>query len=200
MIERKFGDGYRTSCAANGKGPLEAPFSLPESGVAHDAGYGTFEGYASLFGLRDRSGDIVQRGAFRRTLQGRKPKDVRLLLQHNAEAPIGIRDEIHEDARGLFVRGRIILDVPRGRETWTLMQEGAIDGLSIGFKTVRAAKPARGKGRTLTDIDLWEISLVTFPLLSGARVSHLAGRRQGEMGSGVTLTHALRQATKRFKH
>lgn len=162
--------------------------------------FGSFEGYASLFDLTDRSGDIVRRGAFRRTLAGRNPANVRLLLQHKAECPIGIWDEIREDARGLFVRGRIILDVPRGRETWVLMQERAIDGLSIGYKTVRAGKPGTGKGRVLYDIDLWEISLVTFPLLSGARVSRTGAEAQGKRGSGVTLTDALRDATQRLTH
>ncbi len=162
--------------------------------------FGNFEGYASLFNLTDRSGDIVRRGAFRRTLKGRNTNQIRLLLQHKAECPIGIWDEIREDAHGLFVRGRLILHVPRGRETWVLMQEGAIDGLSIGYKTVRAGKPGTGKGRVLYDIDLWEISLVTFPLLTGARVSRLPRVSQGERGSGVTLTDALRDATTRLTH
>ncbi len=162
--------------------------------------FGPFEGYASLFDLTDRSGDIVRRGAFRRTLAGRRPAAVRLLLQHKAECPIGIWDEIREDARGLYVRGRIILDVPRGVETWVLLQERAIDGLSIGYKTVRAGKPGNGKGRILYDVDLWEISLVTFPLLSGARVTRTGGEGEGMRGSGVTLTDALRDATRRLTH
>lgn len=197
MIERKRCDVCCTAGVGDTKGP-PAPFSLAEDNPVPCAGYGTFEGYASLFDLKDRSGDVVKPGAFRRTLAGRKPQDVRLLLQHKADEPVGIWDSVREDARGLFVRGRIILGIPRGRETWLLMQEGAIDGLSIGYKTVKAGRPPRGKGRILHDIDLWEISLVTFPLLSGARVSRLGGAGEGERGSGVTLTDALRDAARRL--
>lgn len=167
---------------------------------------GRFEGYASLFGLRDRSGDVVKRGAFRSSLAAKLPREVRLLHQHKAEEPIGIWEEIREDARGLFVRGRLILDSPRAAEVWALMREGAIDGLSIGYKTVRAGKTGQAKGRVLFDIDLWEISLVTFPLLAGARVTRLEGQLPRKTGSGVTLnsgpngslSDVLRDAASRF--
>ena len=119
---------------------------------------GRFEGYASLFNLRDRSGDMVKPGAFRRSLTQKSARDIRLLHQHKADEPIGVWEEVREDRRGMFVRGRLILDSPRAREIWSLMRERAIDGLSIGYKTVRAGKTAIPKGRTLFDIDLWEIS------------------------------------------
>ncbi len=164
---------------------------------------GRFEGYASLFNLRDRSGDVVKSGAFRRSLRTKQVSDVRLLHQHKAEEPIGIWEEIFEDTRGLFVRGRLILESPRAAEVWALMREGAIDGLSIGYKTVRAGKTAAPKGRTLFDIDLWEISLVTFPLLAGARVTRLSGgEAPRETGSATpnsgTMSDALRDAASRF--
>jgi len=176
----------------------EEPCCASCASAAADESDGRFEGYASLFNLRDRSGDVVRPGAFRRTLAGRKPGDVRLLHQHKAEEPIGIWEEIREDGRGLLVRGRLILDSPRAKEIWALMREGAIDGLSIGYKTVRAGKTTSPKGRNLFDIDLWEISLVTFPLLPGARVTRLgAGPREMD-GSGVTLTTALRDAARQM--
>ncbi len=169
---------------------------------ASKAESGRFEGYASLFDLRDRSGDVVKPGAFRRTLAQKRAADIRLLHHHKAEEPIGIWEEVREDVRGLFVRGRLILDSPRAAEAWVLMREGAIDGLSIGYKTVRAGKTARPKGRTLFDIDLWEISLVTFPLLTGARVTRLEGEEQGTDGSppsrSVTLTSALHDAARQM--
>jgi len=163
---------------------------------------GRFEGYASLFDLRDRSGDVVKRGAFRRSLAAKKVSDIRLLHQHKADEPIGIWEEVREDARGLFVRGRLVLDSPRAAEIWALLREGAIDGLSIGYKTVRAGKTKAPKGRSLFDIDLWEISLVTFPLLTGARVTRLEGEAAGNNGSppspDVTLTSALHNAAQRM--
>lgn len=129
---------------------------------------GRFEGYASLFGVADAGGDTVARGAFARSLKRRGAAGVKMLYQHAAGEPLGVWSEIYEDGAGLFVRGRIITDVSRGREVLSLMREGALDGLSIGFKTVRAARAAGG--RQILEADLWEVSVVTFPMLSGARV------------------------------
>ncbi len=78
--------------------------------------------------------------------------------------------DLHEDARGLYARGRLIPDVARGRELLALVRAGAIDGLSIGFKTVKGRTDPRSRIRKLDQVDLWEISIVTFPLLAGARV------------------------------
>jgi len=132
-------------------------------------GPGEFEGYASLFGVPDGGGDIVQRGAFAASLRRRPPEKVRMLYQHSAGEPLGIWQEIKEDARGLYVRGKLTLDVQRAREVAALFASGALNGLSIGFRTSRAAK--RGGNRLLTEIELWEISVVTFPLLAGSSVT-----------------------------
>ena len=95
---------------------------------------------------------------------------MRLLFQHDPAQPIGVWDEIREDARGLYVRGRLIEEVARAREVLALVREGALDGLSIGFHARKASRDARTGQRRLYEIDLWEISIVTFPLLAGARV------------------------------
>ena len=129
-------------------------------------------GYASLFGARDQGGDVVDKGAYaaslaRLALAGGR---VKMLWQHDASEPIGVWDEVHEDARGLFVKGRILTDVARGREAAALIGAGAIDGLSIGYRTVRATKDTGGL-RHLNELDLWEVSLVTFPMLPQARVA-----------------------------
>lgn len=128
-------------------------------------------GYASLFGLVDQGGDIVARGAYaaslkRLTAAGR---GVKLLWQHDPAQPIGIWDEVREDDRGLFVKGRLLTDVARGREAASLIEAGAIDGLSIGYRTLRAAKDDSGR-RVLSEVELWEVSLVTFPMLPDARI------------------------------
>jgi len=125
------------------------------------------EGYASLFGVKDMAGDIVARGAFARTLRDKSPGAFKLLYQHDAAEPIGLLSDAHEDARGLFIAGALNLDTQRGEEAYALLVQGALTGLSIGFNVVTAAKQGRD-GRLITEIDLWEVSLVTFPMLPGA--------------------------------
>ena len=94
-----------------------------------------------------------------------------MLFQHNPDEPIGQWLAIEEDRRGLKVRGRINTDVARGREVLALMQSGGLDGLSIGFRTVRARTNAETGIRRIVEADLWEISVVTFPMLPEARVA-----------------------------
>lgn len=144
---------------------------------------GTFEGYASLFGAEDQGRDVVMPGAFRGSLARRSARDVRMLFQHDPAEPVGVWEAIREDARGLYVRGRLIEGVVRAREVLALMREGAIDGLSIGFRTRKALRDARSGQRRLYEIDLWEISVVTFPMLPGARVSAVKNWRCHRAGS-----------------
>ena len=135
---------------------------------------GSFSGYASLFGRVDLGRDIVERGAFSRSLAERGAAGVRMLFQHDPNQPIGAWTEIREDGRGLFVRGRLTPGVAKSREVLELMRGGALDGLSIGFRTVRARNEPSGVRRIL-EADLWEISVVTFPMLPGARVESIKG-------------------------
>ncbi|HWJ72110.1 MAG TPA: HK97 family phage prohead protease [Kaistia sp.] len=137
---------------------------------------GAFSGYASLFGSADLSGDVVLPGAFLRSIARRQVSGIRMLYQHDPTEPIGVWTEIREDQRGLFVRGRLMLDVARGRDVASLMRAGALDGLSIGFKTVRARADRASGVRHLTEIDLWEISIVTFPMQPDARVQAVKSR------------------------
>lgn len=136
----------------------------------------TIEGHASLWGIADRSGDIVERGAFAASLARLRAQgeSVRMLWQHDPREVIGVWDEVTEDARGLHVRGRILPDVARGREALALLAAGALDGLSIGYRTLRATKDAQGR-RRLHEIELWEVSLVTFPMLREARIASATG-------------------------
>lgn len=119
---------------------------------------GVFEGYASLFGVMDTSGDIVAPGAFTTTLKRRGPTGVKMLWQHQTDEPIGVWSEIVEDARGLKVTGRLDLSVARAREALSLIRSGALDGLSIGFRTLRAANDRATGARRLLEVDLWEMS------------------------------------------
>ncbi|MDB5596764.1 MAG: peptidase [Hyphomicrobiales bacterium] len=141
------------------------------------AGDGMFEGYASLFGIVDLGGDEVMPGAFRTSLARRDAKHVRMLWQHDPASPIGKWLSMTEDARGLKVKGQLNLAVARAREALALMRDGAVDGLSIGFRVKRASKSRGGSTRKLMELDLWEVSIVTFPMLPQARVSAVKRER-----------------------
>lgn len=132
---------------------------------------GVFEGYASLFQTLDLARDQVMKGAFRNSLNRRPPLAVKLLYQHDPREPIGIWDTIREDHKGLYVKGRLLRAISRARDVHHLMQRRALDGLSIGFKTVRARRQPQTGVRQLLEIDLFEISIVTFPMHPGARVA-----------------------------
>jgi uncharacterized protein len=136
---------------------------------------GSFSGYASIFGETDLNRDVVEPGAFLKSLRRRGAGGVPMLFQHDPATPIGVWEEIREDRRGLFVRGRLMPEVAKAREVLALMRAGAIDGLSIGFRTVRGRTDARTGVRRLLEVDLWEISVVTFPMLPAARVSMVKG-------------------------
>lgn len=125
------------------------------------------QGYASLWGVADLNGDVVKAGAFAESLARTGTQGVRMLNQHDGRAPVGIWDEVREDERGLFVRGRIEDWSPQARFAAALSRAGAMDGLSIGYRTARARR--QGRLRVLSEVELWEVSLVTFPMLPGAR-------------------------------
>lgn len=135
------------------------------------------EGYASLFGLTDQGGDAVLPGAFTASLArlAGKGDRVRMLWQHDPTRPIGVWDEIREDEKGLWVKGRLLPEVAQAREAAALIGAGAIEGLSIGYRTIRAERDRKGR-RALAEVELWEVSLVTFPMLPEARV----GRKEAE--------------------
>lgn len=149
---------------------LELKFTAFE-GATQAGATGTVEGYASFFDQPDQSGDVVAPGAFRASLERLKAggRKVKFLWQHDPARPIGVWHDVREDARGLRVKGVVLSDVALGSESLALMRAGAIDGLSIGYRVVRAEKNAATGGRRLLEIDLWEVSLVTFPMLPAAR-------------------------------
>ena len=147
--------------------PTVASVFAPRTTIDAD---GTVEGYASLFGEIDQARDMVMRGAFADTLAARGLRRIPMLFQHDPSEPVGIWLELREDHRGLFAHGRLIPDVTRGRELLSLLRAGAIDGLSIGFRTAKARIDPRTQIRRIYAVDLWEISIVTFPMLTRARV------------------------------
>lgn len=143
----------------------EAAFELKKEPDAD----GLFEGYASVFGIVDQGLDVVERGAFVKSLgSGRK---VKMLWQHDTEKVIGVWDEIREDERGLFVKGRLLKGIKLAEEAMVMLRAGALDSMSIGYRTVEAVAEGGGRIRKLMELDLYEVSLVTFPMLPDAKVT-----------------------------
>ena len=137
---------------------------------------GTFTGYGSIFGNEDQGSDIMQKGAFTKSLEQRPASKVKLLYQHKTDEPIGIFESMYEDEKGLFVKGRLAMGTQKGREAYELLKMGALDGMSIGF---RADPDKQGYNenkrgtRTLKEVDLMEISLVTFPMNERALIENV---------------------------
>ncbi|KQT54915.1 hypothetical protein ASG43_01095 [Aureimonas sp. Leaf454] len=150
-------------------------------------------GYASLFGATDLSGDRILPGAFLASLARRGAAGVRMLWQHDPSRPIGIWTTLTETASGLLAEGRLALETAGGREAYGLIRAGAVDGLSIGFRT-RTARRGTGDGvkRVLSEIDLWEISVVTFPMQERARLRE--ARSPAAPSDRPSLADRIRQA------
>jgi HK97 family phage prohead protease len=154
---------------------------------------GSFSGYASRFNVIDLGRDLVLPGAFAESIARRGVRGIKMLFQHDPAEPIGVWLEVREDAHGLYARGRILPEVERGREVLALMRAGAIDGLSIGFRAVEGRTDPKSGIRRLARIDLWEISVVTFPMLPEARVSAV------KQETDLRLVAAIRRAAAAFR-
>lgn len=149
-----------------------------ESEIKAESNKGIFTGYGSIFGNEDQGNDIMQKGAFTKSLVNRPVSKVKMLYQHKTDEPIGVFTEIYEDSKGLFVKGQLAMGTQRGREAYELLKMGALDGMSIGF---RADPEKQGYNenkrgvRTLKEVDLMEISLVTFPMNESALIETVKG-------------------------
>ncbi|SCW79596.1 HK97 family phage prohead protease [Ancylobacter rudongensis] len=178
------------SPAPRGAPPLQTKAQL--GALANIAPDGSFEGYAALFGRVDLGRDLILPGAFARSLAERGAGGVRMLFQHDPAEPIGFWTSLTEDSLGLQVKGQLTLDVARAREVLALMRAGAIDGLSIGFRTVEGRTDPRTRVRRLSHIDLWEVSIVTFPMQPEARIASV--KRAGD-----TLAGTIRRGARRLR-
>ena len=137
---------------------------------------GSFSGYGSVFDNIDSYGEIVRAGAFEQSLQswrakGRLPP---MLWNHNSDEPIGVYTKMAEDARGLYVEGRLLIDdVPRAKATHALIKQKGIGGMSIGYRLKKYERDTDTDTTDLLEIDLWEVSLVTFPANEAATFSNV---------------------------
>ena len=170
------------------------------SGIGAVDGAGVFSGYASLFGVPDLGGDVVEPGAFAASLARRGASSIRMLYQHDPAVPIGTWLDVREDARGLLVRGRLATGASKARDVHALMKNGALDGLSIGFRTIRDRRDPRTGLRHVLEADLWEVSIVTFPMLPNARIGNLKSRRSplNEGERDIPLAAVIRAAARRL--
>lgn len=136
---------------------------------------GTVEGYGSVFGVRDNYDDVIAKGAFIQSLKDHKAAGTMpaMLWQHDADKPIGVWTEMVEDEKGLRIKGQLAMETVKGKEAHALLKMGALNGLSIGFMSKQWAYDRDTEVRTLTEIDLWEVSLVTFPANEKARVTNV---------------------------
>lgn len=136
---------------------------------------GTVEGYGSVFGVRDNYDDVIAKGAFIQSLKDHKAAGTMpaMLWQHDADKPIGVWTEMVEDEKGLRIKGQLAMETVKGKEAHALLKMGALNGLSIGFMSKEWAYDRDTEVRTLTAIDLWEVSLVTFPANEKARVTNV---------------------------
>lgn len=180
---------------------ISVPFEF--KALSDGAVKGSFEGYGSVFGTVDSYKDTIVKGAFKQTLKewrsrGKNPK---LLLQHGGSwfsagaedmVPIGKWDEMREDDHGLYGRGHLFdIDTDRTKSTYAALKEGELDGLSIGFFTKKSKKDEETGIRTLTEIELFEVSLVTFPANDPARVTDV--RSGGELPTEREFERWLRR-------
>ena len=155
---------------------------------------GTVEGYGSVFGVRDNYDDVIAKGAFIQSLKDHKAAGTMpaMLWQHDADKPIGVWTEMVEDEKGLRIKGQLAMETVKGKEAHALLKMGALNGLSIGFMSKEWAYDRDTEVRTLTAIDLWEVSLVTFPANEKARVTNVKSAE--EMATPKDAEKVLRDA------
>jgi len=182
LIERKDGLNVRQT----------RTFALQIRAAGDD---GRVEGYGSVFGVRDNYDDVIAKGAFLASLKEHKSAGTMpaMLWQHDPSEPIGVWTDMVEDEKGLKITGQLALDTVRGKEAHSLLKLGALNGLSVGFMSKQWAYDRETEVRTLTEIDLWEVSLVTFPANQKARITTVKASAD-EIGAPKDAERILRDA------
>lgn len=166
---------------------LDIPFEIKSA--AKDGSVGKFQGFASVFGNVDLGGDVVERGAFTKTLS-EGGKEVPMLWQHHDEEPIGLI-RMEEQEKGLYVFGEVDLDIPQGQRAYSGLTKKYIKGLSIGYRALKDAMLANGV-RQLLEVKVFEVSVVTFPMNPLAGVTTLKRHAEdAEVREGLMQTNAL---------
>lgn len=164
--------------------------------VKADKESGKFSGYGSVFGNVDGGRDIVMPGAFADSLRDWKARGKlpRMLWCHDMREPLGVYTEMREDTHGLYVEGRFTTGVAKAAEVYALMKDGAVDGLSIGYRTLDDEYDRDVGVRKIVKVDLYECSLVALPMNEAARVTAVKSRRPGEIKTIREFEAFLRDA------
>ncbi|QXK92319.1 HK97 family phage prohead protease [Neoehrlichia mikurensis] len=133
--------------------------------------YGIFSGYASVFNVIDRQNDIIKPGAFSDTIK--TCKKVMFLWQHNKNKPIGKIINMIEDNFGLYITVKLILEIKKAEEVYLMIKKGVINSLSIGYQIIDYYIDKNSGARVIEKLDLWEVSLVTFPSNTQAQITNI---------------------------
>jgi len=154
---------------------------------------GRFRGLASVFGNLDAGGDVVVAGAFKATLADHAKNSIPIVMlrDHDPREPVGVWEAVKETSKGLEVAGKLTLSVTKARETFDLLKDGALTGLSIGYRTVKSSWHPKTGARLLEQLDLHEISLVSMPMNPAARVVAV---KADEIGNVREFETFLREA------
>jgi len=171
---------------------MQVPLQIKE----FDSETGVFEGYANTFDHKDHAGDITQKGAFTKSLARHKASGSMpaLLWQHDMKSPIGVWEEMREDANGLYAKGRLTLGVQKADEALLLMKAGALKGLSIGYHVNDEEWSTEQKATLLNEVDLLETSLVTFPCNDQSNVERVKSlTKNSEIPTERDLERALKE-------
>lgn len=170
---------------ANHRSRNQLPCEFEIKSLAAD---GTFEGYASVFGIIDTQRDRVHPGAFKSSINHRD-KPVQLLWQHQWDKPIGVITALFEDARGLYLKGKLLLEVAQAKEAYALLKAGVVRGLSIGYSVKRSRRNPDSGIRELLELNLWEISLVTQPANEAAQVTVVKAQESNDANALMRAMH-----------
>ena len=156
---------------------------------------GSFSGYASVFNVVDLGGDVVLPGAFTKSLARRPAEQIKLFRNHDQSEPIGVPTNVIEDSKGLKFSGQLILDTVKGRETHALMLAGALNGMSIGFKTLKDRFDRKSNLRYLEELDLYEASIVSFPMNEQSTVDAV---KSGDPDAARAFLISIKRLTERL--
>ena len=148
-------------------------------------------GYASVFNIKDYHNDIIKSGAFAKSINNKSPDNIKILWQHQQDKPIGLCKKIYEDHYGLYIEAELLLEIPIAKEAYALVKAGVATGLSIGYKVDKSKIDEEGN-RILEEIDLWEISLVTFPANQLSQISEVKFNAQ----NSIKLLQSIRNSIK----
>lgn len=182
---------------------LDYPFQIKS--INED---GVFSGYGTVWGDVDAYSETLAKGSIKRSLKKREPA---MLWQHDTTQPVGVWTSLVEDDHGLLLEGKVALDASIGRDAYALMKLGAVKGLSIGFIPVKWSQDRDNRLVTFSEVDLYEVSIVTFPALSSAKIDNVKSFFNGEQmptvrdveaflrDSGLSKTQAMTFISKGYQ-